>query len=166
MGNAQLKSMSHITRRHATPVATTGREDRTSDRRTTAHALAVDQQFPDDLPQLFTTYRLGDYVVPTDLPRRFLCRVTYAQAVEGTPLQVLELAPLDGPWPRATRLVRGSDWVRPAVASELERIRRRGAHSERPPRRRSIERDQPGPIRLLPKSTHSSNSTPTGTPIR
>jgi hypothetical protein len=158
--------MSHITRRHATPVARSGREDRTSDPRPTAYALAVNLHFTDDHPQLFTTYRLGDYVVPTDLPRQFLCRVTYAQAVEGTPLQVLELAPLDGPWPRATRLVRGSDWVRPAVASELERIRRRGGRAKRPPRRRRIECDQPGPIRLLPKSTHSSNSTPTGTPIR
>lgn len=157
--------MTNTTRRHATPVPRLGREHLPRDARRTAHAFALDHSI-DDPPQIFTTYCLGDYVVPIDLPRVFVCRVTYAQGVEATPLQVLELAPLEGPWPRGTRLIRGSDWVRPAVASERERVRRRRARAERPRRRRFATGDQPGPTRLLPNSTQSSSSTPTGTPIR
>jgi hypothetical protein len=75
-------------------------------------------------PLIFMSYAVGDYVVPTDLPRQFLCRVTHAHGVGNTPLQVLELAPLEGPWPFETRLVRGGDSVRPAAASELADLRR------------------------------------------
>ena len=103
--------------------------------------------------------------MPIDLPREFLCTITGAHPVEGTPLQVLELRPFDGPWPRGTRLVRGSDWVRPAVAAEVGALRRRRARALRPRRRRGAI-DHPAPIRLLPNSTQSSSSTPTGTPIR
>ena len=68
---------------------------------------------------MFAPYQVGAFVVPTDLPREFVCQIAEAYAVEGTPLQVLELRHFDGPWPRSTRLVRGGDWVRPAVASEV-----------------------------------------------
>ena len=74
-------------------------------------------------PLIFMTYAVGDYVVPIDLPRQFVCRVTHAHAVGNTPLQVLELAPLEGPWPSDTRLVRGGDSVRPATRSEIARVR-------------------------------------------
>ena len=114
---------------------------------------------------VLVTYALGDYVVPTDLPREFLCRVSEAHAVDGTALQVLELQPFDGPWPRGTRLVRGSDWVRPAIAAEIASLRRRRSRVTLPRRRRWTSA-QPGPMRLLPNSTQSSSSTPTGTPIR
>ena len=114
---------------------------------------------------MFAPYQVGAFVVPTDLPREFVCQITHAYAVEGTPLQVLELRHFDGPWPRSTKLVRGSDWVRPAVASEVVELRRRRSHAMRP-RRRRRGIGQPGPIRLLPNSTQSSSSTPTGTPIR
>jgi hypothetical protein len=75
-------------------------------------------------PLILMSYAIGDYVVPTDLPRQFLCRVTHAHPVGNTPLQVLELAPLEGPWPMETRLVRGGDSVRPAAAVELAALRR------------------------------------------
>jgi hypothetical protein len=113
---------------------------------------------------MFAPYQVGAFVVPTDLPREFVCQITEAYSVEGTPLQVLELRHFDGPWPRSTKLVRGSDWVRPAVASEVVELRRRRSHAMRPRRRRGV--GQPGPIRLLPNSTQSSSSSPTGTPIR
>jgi len=64
-------------------------------------------------------HAVGDYVVPTDLPRPFICRVVVAHAVGATDRQVLELVPLHGPWPPGTRLVRGSTTVRSAMASEL-----------------------------------------------
>ena len=64
-------------------------------------------------------HAVGDYVVPTDLPRPFICRVVAAHAVGTTDRQVLELVPLHGPWPAGTRLVRGSTAVRAAIASEL-----------------------------------------------
>src|SRR5262245_33849037 len=112
---------------------------------------------------MFAPYQVGAFVVPTDLPREFVCQITQAYSVEGTPLQVLELRHFDGPWPRSTKLVRGSDWVRPAVASEVVELRRRRSHAMRP-RRRRRGIGQPGPIRLLPNSTQSSSSNPTGTP--
>lgn len=91
-------------------------------------------------PLLLMTYEIGDHVVPTDLPRPFLCCVTYTRPVGDTPLQVLELAPLEGPWPMDTRLIRGGDSVRPATPSELTQLRRMRARRSRldgsPPRRR------------------------------
>jgi hypothetical protein len=100
-------------------------------------------------------YARDDLVVPTDLPRVFVCRVTHAHHVEGTVLQVLELAPLEGPWPAETRLIRGSDAVRPATSSELWSVRtapaalefdRRARPHRRtgPPQRRPLRRP-PGP---------------------
>jgi hypothetical protein len=64
-------------------------------------------------------YQEGDYVVPTDLPRPFLCRVVTVHAVGETGLQVLEVVPLHGPWAADTRLYRGSDAVRRAIPAEL-----------------------------------------------
>ena len=53
-------------------------------------------------------YRTGDYVFPTDLPRRFLCRVNQAETlrVGGEQSQILRLEPLEGPWPAGTTLIR------------------------------------------------------------
>ena len=64
-------------------------------------------------------YQIGDYVVPTDLPQRFVCRVANAHAVGATGMQVLELKPLHGPWPQGTRLFRGGESVRSASPNEL-----------------------------------------------
>jgi hypothetical protein len=53
-------------------------------------------------------YRPGDHVIPQDLPRRFVCRVIETENLRlraGT-CQVLKLAPLEGPWPPGTQLVR------------------------------------------------------------
>jgi len=61
-------------------------------------------------------YHTGDFVYPTDLPRRFLCRVTEEESfrVETGTAQILKLAPLEGPWPDGTLLVRPDVWVRAA----------------------------------------------------
>jgi hypothetical protein len=72
---------------------------------------------------VLVAYGRDDYVIPTDLPRAFVCRVVHAHGVPNTSLQVLELDPLDGPWPHGTRLIRGSDSVRPATSSELWDVR-------------------------------------------
>src|SRR5262245_18984833 len=120
-----------------------------------------------DFSQHVGTYRLGDYVVPTDLPRSFLCRVTHEQAVDGTSLQLLELVPLEGPWPRTTRLVRGSDWVRPAMgAVERARIRRHRLRAARPRRRGRTIGAQPRQTRPSPTGIANSFGTPTSTPVR
>ncbi len=61
-------------------------------------------------------YRLGDYVYPSDLPRRFLCRVAAAEDFDVPPgtSQILRLEPLEGPWPQGTLLVRLDKAVRAA----------------------------------------------------
>ena len=61
-------------------------------------------------------YHTGDFVYPTDLPRRFLCRVTEEESfrVQTGTSQILKLAPLEGPWPEGTLLVRPDVWVRSA----------------------------------------------------
>jgi hypothetical protein len=61
-------------------------------------------------------YHTGDFVYPTDLPRRFLCRVTEEESfrVQTGTAQILKLAPLEGPWPEGTLLVRPDVWVRAA----------------------------------------------------
>ena len=53
-------------------------------------------------------YEPGDYVCPTDLPRRFLCQVVGAESFEcgSGRAQVLKLEPLQGPWPAGTCLIR------------------------------------------------------------
>ncbi len=61
-------------------------------------------------------YQAGDYVYPTDLPRRLLCRVTQAESLNpsGEGFQVLKLTPLEGPWRAGAQLVRFAEGVRPA----------------------------------------------------
>ena len=61
-------------------------------------------------------FQPGDYVYPTDLPLRLLCRVTQAESLNpgGGRLQVLKLTPLEGPWKAGTQLVRFAEGVRPA----------------------------------------------------
>jgi hypothetical protein len=52
----------------------------------------------------------GDLVFPSDLPRRFLCRVDEVETIGLTsgPFQIMKLAPLEGPWTPSTRLIRTS----------------------------------------------------------
>jgi hypothetical protein len=66
-------------------------------------------------------YHTGDFVYPTDLPRRFLCRVTEEESfrVQTGTAQILKLAPLEGPWPEGTLLVRPDVWVRAARRSGM-----------------------------------------------
>jgi len=70
-------------------------------------------------------YEVGDHVCPSDLPRRFLCRVEQAASFEVRDglAQILKLEPLEGPWPAGTRLVRLSGAVIPAPTRELWRRR-------------------------------------------
>ena len=69
------------------------------------------------------TYHTGDYVYPSDLPRRVLCRVVQAEALDlrSGSAQVLKLEPLEGPWPAGTSLVRLDHFVVPARPRELWR---------------------------------------------
>ena len=84
-------------------------------------------------------YKPGDYVCPSDLPRRVLCRVATAESVTGPSgnFQILELKPLEGSWWRPdTCLVRLDEAVVPARAREIGRLhpalaripRRRASH--------------------------------------
>ena len=61
-------------------------------------------------------YHPGDYAYLEDLPRRFVCRVVEVDAfgADASLGQLLKLAPLGGPWPPGTILVRLSSAVRPA----------------------------------------------------
>jgi len=83
-------------------------------------------------------YHTGDFVYPTDLPRRFLCRVTEEESfrVETGTAQILKLAPLEGPWPEGTLLVRPDVWVRAArrgcTSAGLRAARSEAARSVRP----------------------------------
>ena len=63
------------------------------------------------------TFKRGDYVYPQDLPRRFLCLVSEAEPlhVRGGKAQILKLAPLEGPWPEGTFLIRLGRAVRPVA---------------------------------------------------
>jgi hypothetical protein len=61
-------------------------------------------------------YDIGDYVFPIDLPRRLVCRVDAVDRVAiqgGEMIQILTLAPLDGPWRPGTRLIRLDGAVAP-----------------------------------------------------
>lgn len=61
-------------------------------------------------------YEVGDYVVPSDLPRRWVCRVAEVERkalAGGETLQILTLEPLAGPWRPGTLLVRLDGSVRP-----------------------------------------------------
>ena len=86
-------------------------------------------------------YEPGDYVCPSDLPRRFLCRVEQAESFKvGDGLsQILKLEPLEGPWPSGTCLIRLGGAVVPARTHELGRTRRliRPAACDRPMRGRA-----------------------------
>ena len=83
-------------------------------------------------------YHTGDFVYPTDLPRRFLCRVTEEESfrVETGTAQILKLAPLEGPWPEGTLLVRPDVWVRAArrgcTSASLRATRMASSHAARP----------------------------------
>ena len=70
-------------------------------------------------------YEPGDYVCPSDLPRRFLCRVEQVESlrVRDGFSQILKLEPLEGPWPAGTRLVRLDGAVTPAPTPALWRRR-------------------------------------------
>jgi len=61
-------------------------------------------------------FQPGDYVYPTDLPLRLLCRVTQVETLNpgGEGFQVLKLTPLDGPWKAGAQLVRFAEGVRRA----------------------------------------------------
>lgn len=65
-------------------------------------------------------YEVGDYVVPSDLPRRWICRVEEVERkalAGGEAIQILTLAPLAGPWRAGTLLVRLDGSVEPAQRS-------------------------------------------------
>jgi len=70
-------------------------------------------------------YQPGDYVCPSDLPRRFLCRVEQVESINlGNGLsQILQLEPLGGPWPAGTSLIRLDGAVTPAPIREWWRRR-------------------------------------------
>ena len=73
-------------------------------------------------------FQLGDYVYPSDMPRRLLCRVARTEVGRtrtGT-FQILTLEPLEGPWrrwPDTSQVVRLDEDVLPAGARELWRSR-------------------------------------------
>jgi hypothetical protein len=70
-------------------------------------------------------YEIGDYVYPTDLPRRMTCRVIEVDrmAVQGGEvIQILTLAPLEGPWRPGTQLVRLDGAVAPARIATSGRV--------------------------------------------
>ena len=74
-------------------------------------------------------YDAGDYVYPTDLPRRHLCRVLVADefTAGARKSQVLQLEPMSGPWPPGTFLIRLNSVVTPAWKRG-----RRGPRARRP----------------------------------
>jgi len=82
-------------------------------------------------------YVVGDFVVPIDLPRSFLCFVTNAHDIGVEDDQLLELEPLEGPWPAGTQLVRMDTMVRLATTLEvgraLEESSDRAERLRRPP---------------------------------
>jgi hypothetical protein len=69
-------------------------------------------------------YERGDYVWPSDLPHRFLCRVAAVESFEvgSGRCQLLKLEPLEGPWPRGTRLIRLDSAVLPVRLRELWKV--------------------------------------------
>jgi hypothetical protein len=87
-------------------------------------------------------YEPGDYVCPTDLPRRFLCQIVGAESfhVGSDQAQILKLEPLEGPWPAGTCLIRVDRDVTPVPARDLWRRRGlvRPPASERPRVRRRV----------------------------
>jgi hypothetical protein len=89
----------------------------------------------------------GDLVFPSDLPRRFLCRVEEVETIglECGPFQIMKLAPLEGPWSPSTRLVRTNQNV--LVPSRREVLRQtlsRPASAQRVIRQRRSRLRQAG----------------------
>jgi hypothetical protein len=79
-------------------------------------------------------YEIEDYVYPTDLPRRVTCRVLEVDrmAVQGGEvIQILTLAPLEGPWRPGTQLVRLDGAVVPARPAKVVPMVRAGRVRER-----------------------------------
>jgi len=64
-------------------------------------------------------YEVGAFVIPVDLPRLFVCYVTNAHPIGEDDDQLLELQPLDGPWPIGTLLIRMDHMVRAASPVEV-----------------------------------------------
>ena len=64
-------------------------------------------------------YQVGEFVIPIDLPRVFVCYVTNAYPIGQEDDQLLELQPLDGPWPVGTLLIRMDHMVRTASPVEV-----------------------------------------------
>ena len=86
-------------------------------------------------------YAAGDYVYPTDLPRRHLCRVAAVDDFDagGIASQVLKLDPVAGPWPIGTYLVRLNSMVVRASESWRAATARRGSFARH--RRRHLAHD-------------------------
>ena len=71
-------------------------------------------------------FQLGDYVYPSGLPRRLLCRVACTETgrTRTGKFQILTLEPLEGPWrrwPETSQVVRLDEDVLPAGARDLWR---------------------------------------------
>jgi hypothetical protein len=66
-------------------------------------------------------YEPGDHVYPCDLPCMFLCRVERVESFRVTNglSQILDLAPLEGPWPAGTHLIRLDGAVIPVPTRDL-----------------------------------------------
>jgi hypothetical protein len=80
-------------------------------------------------------YEVGDFVIPVDLPRTFVCYVTNTHPIGQEDGQLLELQPLDGPWPIGTLLIRMDDMVCVAGPVEVGLARPPSRHGAREHRR-------------------------------
>ena len=111
-------------------------------------------------------YEPGDYVCPSDLPRRFLCRVEQVESfkVGDRFSQILKLEPLEGPWPAGTRLIRLGDAVAPPPTRALWRRRGlvRPSAVERPRMRTRVGGAAPSPERADHETTRAA---PPGRPV-
>lgn len=81
-------------------------------------------------------YEVGDFVIPVDLPRIFVCYVTNAYPIGQEDDQLLELQPLDGPWPIGTLLIRMDHMVRMASPVEVALAQSVSRHRSGEDRRR------------------------------
>ena len=108
-------------------------------------------------------YEVGDYVYPNDLPRPVPCRVVEVDRMVvqgGEMIQILTLAPLEGPWQAGTELVRLDGAVQLMEDDPHGRVvsisqARRRAGSKARTRRRTRSSDPPvrlrmSSLRLLP----------------
>jgi len=89
------------------------------------------------------TYECGDYVCPTDLPRRFVCKISDAETVGlgAETIQILKLEPMEGPWPVGTFLIRLDASVVPVVSADRWKRRglRRSGTAARPAAPRDVQ---------------------------